>query len=348
MYLLAKICQRLHTAEIMRKKSYFAFCLATLLLLCSSNLFAAGFASEKNRSKVARLDDHDAQSALTVASRTEEQEPGLGQVASSLKNGPLTASELESLLEKRLPGTMGLLFYHLADMYLIPIQAKSNEAISLKTNSERIGKTLLHSPFPAFYRPTLRQFLDEIAWQTKSRWQYDPVESFDGDKVRNKPGNKNLVVFEFVEADRVRPYELNPAKDWVPLDRGNWTMYSPSGSPVSLDVYEMGSYSAQDRSQEPELLKKVSQEVALVWAKRITPRAKAADFTESKVGPFHALFFEARVKTQAKPKRDVTWRQWVFMDGQQCYFIVSTIFPESEQKILPEVEAMLKSFRTKH
>ena len=37
--------------------------------------------------------------------------------------------------------------------------------------------------------------------------------------------------------------------------------------------------------------------------------------------------------------------QWGLVVENKCYFVVSTIFPEFEDKIFPDVEAMLASFR---
>ncbi|HLX62952.1 MAG TPA: hypothetical protein VKX17_16895, partial [Planctomycetota bacterium] len=63
------------------------------------------------------------------------------------------------------------------------------------------------------------------------------------------------------------------------------------------------------------------------------------------VGSFDALYFESMVPSQLK--KEIRWRQWVFMDGERCYFIVSTIFPDNEAKIFPDVEKMLQSFKAK-
>jgi hypothetical protein len=289
------------------------------------------------------------QPILIIAARGDRSGSRTGTADSSPSAAaPLTAAEVEQLLAKRVPREMGVSFNHFAGMYLLPIQEKSGLAISLKTNSAAIAKTRLRSPFPLFYRPTLRQFLDEIAWQTRSGWKYDSNEKFSLPKARFASRVKQAAVFEFSEADRRKPFELAPAAGWKAADMGNYTVYAPPASQVSMDVYEMGTYSAQDKSLEAELLKKVQQEVALQWARRVKANAKPADLTNARVGPFDALFFQAKVKTQGKAAKDVQWRQWVFMDGSQCYFIVSTIFPESETKMLPEVEAMLKSFRTIH
>jgi hypothetical protein len=246
---------------------------------------------------------------------------------------------------------MDLPFGQFTQMLLVPIQPRSGakrdgQAISLASSSDKIAKTFLRSPFPEFYRPTLREFLDEIAWQTNSTWKYDADDKGAQKKLEgNKQDVKQLAVFDFTEAERTKPYEIALAHGWSKSNKGSWVMYSPPGTDTSMDVYEMGTYTAQDKSAEPELLKKVPQELAIEWARKVKPKVKPTEFSSRKVGSHDAVYFETTVKSQSK--KEVHWRQWFFMDGEQCYFIVSTLYPDAEAKLLPDVEAMLKSFHTK-
>lgn len=254
----------------------------------------------------------------------------------------LSKEEVDHLLAQRLESKIGLNFKQFANMFLVNSNMLLGQAVGLVTASNKIAESPLMSPFPAFYKPTLREFLDAIALQTFSDWKYDP----SGKYMVNKTGHKaEMAIFEFAEHERQKPYDLSMAKAWASSDRGNWTMYSPPIFPVGLDVYEMGTYSASAPSGQAELYKRVPGEVALEWAKRVQPKATREDLKPAKVGQYDAIFFESMVKSQMK--KPVHWRQWVFMVGNTCYFIVSSILPENDSKIYPDVEQMLKTFHAK-
>ena len=65
----------------------------------------------------------------------------------------------------------------------------------------------------------------------------------------------------------------------------------------------------------------------------------------TKVGPYDALYFETLMTI--RDGSTIRWRQWVFMVDNRCYFVVSTILPQLESQILPDVRAMVASFRIK-
>jgi hypothetical protein len=106
----------------------------------------------------------------------------------------------------------------------------------------------------------------------------------------------------------------------------------------------VGTYSADNPADEAELFQKVRAEVALEWAQRVRRDATADDMKPAKVGDFDALHYTAMVPSQLGG--ELRWRQWVFMAGNRCYFIVSTITPDLEDEIFPDVEAMLGTFRS--
>jgi hypothetical protein len=258
---------------------------------------------------------------------------------------PMTQDELNELLDKRLVSSMGLSFAHFSNMFFTYTYNHFNRAVGLATANEKIANATLSTPFPVFYKSSLREFLDAIALQTSSKWKYDATDKFVKNLTKHQ-SPKNIAIFEFIDySDRPKPYEIKVANDWKVSDHGNWVQHTPPGESVGMDIYEMGSYSAPDKTQEADLLKRVPNEVALEWAKRVQAKASIADMKPAKVGPYDAIFFDAMVKSQLK--KDVRWRQWVFMVGNKCYFIVSTIFPESESKVYPAVEEMLKSFHSK-
>ena len=254
----------------------------------------------------------------------------------------LSDEQLAKLLDQRVPAGLGLPFGRLQKMSLVGNKENAGRPLALVTGSEKIAKTMLRSNYPGFYKPTLREFFDSIAWQSFSNWKYDPGNKYVDDKSKDKKSN-SLVAFEFFEEKRRKPYEVNLASGWSTKDNGNWVMCTPPGATVGMDIYEIGKFSSINKSNEAELYKQVPYEVSMEWAQRVKPGAKKSELKPAKVGEFDALHFESMVKTQ--DKKSVHWRQWVFMGGNECFFIVSTIYPESESKVLPEVEAMLKTFK---
>jgi hypothetical protein len=112
---------------------------------------------------------------------------------------------------------------------------------------------------------------------------------------------------------------------------------------LGLNIHELGSYSSDDGTKENDLLKKVVAGVSLEWANRIKSGVDTTDLKPAKVGPYDALYFETLI-----PLRNgatIRWRQWAFSVGNKCYFAVSTILPQLEERIYPEVQTMLKSFQ---
>jgi hypothetical protein len=122
-------------------------------------------------------------------------------------------------------------------------------------------------------------------------------------------------------------------------------MLIPPDFPVGLDIYDRGVYSADDQADESKLLEKVPVELALEWVSRIQEQASVEDIKPAKVGDYDALFFEADIPSQLG--QQIHWRQWTFMVGNRCYFLVSTILPRLDDKIYPDVEKILATFREK-
>src|SRR6185295_12353143 len=115
--------------------------------------------------------------------------------------------------------------------------------------------------------------------------------------------------------------------------------YRPPSFPVGMDIYEMGTYSSDEPKKEKGFADKIRLEVSLSWARRVDPKVRPDGFKHVQVGQFDALYFEATIHPQ--PDKEIKWRQWVFMDGNKCYFIVSTILPELDERIYPDVQKML-------
>ncbi len=257
---------------------------------------------------------------------------------------PLTKEQQDKLLKERLDGGMGGSFSQFSNMFLVMSRIKLPYGVGLMTSSREIAKTELQRVFPEFYKPTLREFLDAIALQTSSEWKYDPTSKYFQSDVESGPV-EGLAMFEFTATKREKPFEVALAKGWKSTDKGNWVMYVPPTFPLGMDIHELGSYSSDDKTKEKELLTKVPTEVSLEWAKRAKDKVDPKELKPAKVGPYEALYFETMM-----PLRDgstIRWRQWVFMVDNKCYFVISTILPQFEDRIFPDVQAMVASFKIK-
>jgi hypothetical protein len=258
---------------------------------------------------------------------------------------PLTADEQQKLLNTRLDGGMGNTFGQFANMFLVSSRINLGAGIGLMAASKEIAQTPLQSPFPPNYKPTLREFLDAIALQTSSQWAYDPSGKYIQSEIKRDQPVEGLAIFEFVAAKREKPHEVTLAEGWKATDKGQWTMYSPPKFPIGMDIYEMGTYTSAGNHAEVDFAGTIRSAVALQWAQRVNKIAVETDFKPAKVGNFDALYYESMIPSQLG--KEVKWRQWVFMTDGKCYFIVSTIFPEFDEEIFPDVEKMLASFRIK-
>lgn len=257
----------------------------------------------------------------------------------------LTADEQKELLERRLDGGMGDTFSQFANMFFVSSNIKLGTSVALTSSVRDVLDTELQSPFPDFYNPTLSEFLDAIALQTATSWKYDASGEQINDETGDGKALEDIAVYKFTQHDRTKPFEVVLAKDWKQEDKGSWIMLIPPSFPVGMDIYEMGTYSAKDPKKQAELMIRVRQEMSLEWARRIGKPTKPENLKPAKVGAYDALYYETTIPSQLE--KDITWRQWVFTAGDQCYFIVSTILPDLESKIYPDVQQMLGTFKMK-
>ncbi|MBX9725551.1 MAG: hypothetical protein K2X81_29405, partial [Candidatus Obscuribacterales bacterium] len=133
---------------------------------------------------------------------------------------PMTQDELNELLDKRLVSSMGLSFAHFSNMFFTYTYDHFNRAVGLATASEKTANATLSSPFPAFYKSSLREFLDAIALQTSSKWKYDATDKFVKNLTKHQ-APKNIAIFEFIDySERPKPYEIKLAGDWKVTDHG--------------------------------------------------------------------------------------------------------------------------------
>ncbi len=261
----------------------------------------------------------------------------------------LNAKELDQLLKRRVRGGLGYTFTQFANMFMVTSNLGTGKCVGLQSRDKDILATELQGVFPDSYHPTLAELLDAIALQTFSKWSYIEKDQtiMTDEKDEAKP-HDGVVVITFSRLSpagpRKKPFEVTPAKGWKHEDRGNWETYIPPIAPVGMDIYEMGRYSARKGDTLAGLMTGIRKDVSLEWARRINPQAGESDLKPAKVGDIEALHFEAPVPSKMGPK--LHWRQWVFTVGDRCYFVVSTLFAEQEVELLPDVEQMLKTFKS--
>lgn len=257
----------------------------------------------------------------------------------------LTKEQVAELLKHRLSGDINGTFGEFASMFVASSKVNLGTVVSFVSLSDKIMKARLTARNPLFYQPTLGEFLDTIGQETSSVWSYEPTGKFFYSKVKSDEPVSGIAAFEFTEAPVQPHYEMTLASGWKFTNKGYWVTYSPATFPVGLEVYDLGTYSASDPAQEETFLKSVPERVALEWARRVKSEVSKEELRADKVADYNAVLFEAKVPGQSN--QTVHWRQWVFMSGNRCFLIISAALPEFEDRIYPDVKAMLKSFKGK-
>ena len=239
-------------------------------------------------------------------------------VVSSQKRVALNAKQQEKLLDRRLPSggitgtfsTFGSFLYAALD-------------IAIHTSDKEIAETELHSPFPEFYKPTVKELLATIALQTKSSCVYDSQTTY----------------WTFAKPAAPKPFSLKLADKWTSDDRGFYVSYRPPSYPVGMDIYYYGSYSSEDSSQQTVMWERVRDSWATGFASRLRRGVTISEMQPALVDGVEALYFQAPA-----PRPGVMWRQWVLVKNGHAFVIVSTL-SETDTKLLADVESMVKSFR---
>jgi hypothetical protein len=159
----------------------------------------------------------------------------------------LSKAQQDALLAKRVPGHLiGDFDAYCSVLYTLDFTA-------IHTENDEINETRLDACFPDFYKPTHAELFEAIARQTKSTWSYDSKRGF---WVFAKPAQK-------------LPYTIALAEKWKADDRGEYVCYQPPSAPVGMDIYMLGTYSAEKVSDERALYDRVRESIALRFAKRI-------------------------------------------------------------------------------
>jgi hypothetical protein len=265
-------------------------------------------------------------------------------VAKPVAVKPLDKQQQEKLLTTRLHGGIDSVFDRCSRLFLLSSRMEMPCGVAMMTSSEAIARTKLHPVFPAFYRPTLREYLDAVALQASSEWRYDPTSKFFKNDIESGPPD-DLAIFEFKETKRAKPFEMTLPKGWKAAGHGDRTIYTTPDLPagLGLQILQLGGYSADDEKQEKALLKKAVNELSMEWANRFKPVAQPMDLKEAKVGPYAALQFETAFTLQNG--NEIRERQWVFSVENKCFLAFSAIPAEGEEKIEADVRTMLKSLR---
>ena len=182
----------------------------------------------------------------------------------------------------------------------------------------------LHTIFPdkVVYMPTYGEFFEMIARQTHTSFKYEP----------------EVNVWLFDEPSMPLPYTMTKAAEWQEEDRGTCVTYVPQLTPTGLDIYMMGRYSDISDAQ----LKKVRDILALRFSKHIDANVAISDMKAATVDGADAIYFDS-----AAPEAGRRWRQWAFCKDGQAYVIVSSYGVANKDKVVPEVDGMVRSFHVR-
>src|SRR5215203_5244177 len=159
--------------------------------------------------------------------------------------------------------------------------------VAIHTDDKEIGAIELSSPFPPFYKPTWKEFLDAIAIQTKSSWKYDSKRNF----------------WVFATPAFTKPYTIKLADKWNLEDRGTYVSYKPPTFPVGMDVYYLGVYSADRDKAQATLWEKIRNAWAIRFASSFKRDIKIDEMQKTKVAEAETLYLQ----TPTLP-RGVVWQ----------------------------------------
>lgn len=253
---------------------------------------------------------------------------------------PPTQEEIDTLLKQRLSGELGHAFRGFANQFVVQSSLELGSTVGLVTADKSIAQKELIPVYPSSYKPTFRELLDLIALQTSSQWAFDP----SGKHVENSTDTvSSMPIFVFTPIERKKTFQVDLAKEWTSKDMGPWVMYMPPPNtfPVGMDIYECGKYSFNEG--EADGMKAIRDAVALQWANRVKEGTQLKEMKDVKVGEYGALHFQATIPDRAGG--EIVWRQWIFTAHDTCYFIVSTLPENLADKVLPDVESMLLTFK---
>jgi hypothetical protein len=195
--------------------------------------------------------------------------------------------------------------------------------VPLHTDDEKVNEAKVFNVFPDFYKPTHQELFMTVARQARASFRYDAQRGY----------------WLFEPAKDSLPYKIKLAKEWKSEDRGLYVKYTPPTALVGMDIYILGNYSADKEEEKPALYARVREAQALKFCP--LEFVKVQDMTTAKVDGADALYYE----TSKVPRPNNTWRQWMFVKDGSAFGIASSIDKDHEVEILPDVQAMVASFK---
>lgn len=253
------------------------------------------------------------------------------------------------ILSKRVDFTLISPFERLSKTILSLSQDQFEYAIYPVALETKVKYRRMLPTNPLFYKPTLRQYLDNIATQTLTRWSYTKDSEVLDKSIEDIEVKKPILAFQFSEkgVKKELPYSIKMVKGWSSQNIGLILKMHPEECPIGLDIMNLGQFSSDSSEVDENLLKKVREDVALTWARRASRNKLLSrdKLSKAKVASYDAIYYEKDVKTKIGFK--AKWRQWVFTVKNRCYLVLSTIYPNYEAKLYPEVKEMLSSFKSK-
>lgn len=198
--------------------------------------------------------------------------------------------------------------------------------LAIHTDHKEIGDIKLGSPFPNGYKPTWREVFETVATQTRTTWAYDAKRNY----------------WLFTPTEFSPAFDIKIADDWTSKNMGIYIGYKPSTFPVGMDIYQLGTYSADDPKDEAKLFEESRNDLALRFARGFDKKISAKDMKIVKVDGVDALYFEA-IPPQRK---EIIWRQWALVKNGKGFVIVSSL-RKQDKKLISDVQAMVESFKVK-
>ncbi|MEZ4490613.1 MAG: hypothetical protein R3F51_23810 [Cyanobacteriota/Melainabacteria group bacterium] len=255
-------------------------------------------------------------------------------------------ASINQLLKERIRIEFGYPFYRFAQIFATASETRLKYSVVIASEDRLIEAHPLSDFYPNFYRPTLKETLDQIALQTGSSWRYLKEHKKYDTKLKDYRPHKEVVLFEFTKRDLKPTFKLKLAEGWRQRIKNNSVMYIPPDCPIGLDVFDIGSFSPSASESADSLMEKAVKDVALTFAAKTGKSPAEIKFSRQKVGGKDALFYQCEVQTRTGFK--AVWRQWAFYSGDRVYIAISTIFPNFEEKLYPQVKEMLSSVEFLH
>ncbi len=187
--------------------------------------------------------------------------------------------------------------------------------VTIHTDNPEVANTHLRS-FTDPDRPiSLRELFDEIAKQTTSKWSYDTIQGY---WLFSKP----------------LPFEIELAQGWKKEIRNGYIFFKPPTASVGMDIYFAGRIDSSETANDAR------KRIAEQYAKPIKPEINADSMQLVSLPHQNALFYTTEIKLKG-----ILWRQWAIVEKEKCFVIVSAIKLEDNEKIYPDVELMVRSFK---